>query len=219
MIIMRTNGDVLPPDNPLIVNRISDCRLANANNSTVLSYFALTHLVIHRTDLDTLDPVANPHPVTNDNLDGPALAGRFADPALGTGKLIPYHFLLRADTPHWTLEQILPLSLRGAHAIGYNYRSIGIAAVGDFRRYAPPLDQYAKLVKLVAALVVINKGLIVAGHSDLPGAVGDSKKICPGAYLPVSVLAGQALTSLPTNCMKWTNTEAQGWLVSAGVTI
>ena len=197
------------------VNRTLVCRQHNANNKKVLPTAAVTHIVIHRTDLCVFDPVANPHPVPNALLDGPALAERFCNVALGCGGCIPYHFLIRVNAPTWTVEQLLPLSIRGAHAIGYNYRSWGIAVLGDFRRAAPPVGQYDALVQLVALLLpaVRPDGLIVAGHTDLPGAAANSKKVCPGSFLPAAKVRADAVATLPPGWTTWTpETLATRWL-------
>lgn len=218
VVTMRTDG--VPDARTLfVINRIAECRAVNKNNGKILPHSVLSHLVIHRTDLDTLDPLTNPDPIANALLDGPALALRFNNKGLGTGGLIPYHFLLRADAPTWTLEQLLPISIRGAHAVGFNWRGLGVAAVGDFRKYAPPAGQYAKLVQLTALLIVIQKGLITAGHTDLAGASIDSGKVCPGAYLPVKVLAATALATLPTNWKQWPADEVNARLIAAGITL
>lgn len=215
-VTMRTDG---PEVAPFVVDRTAECRAANPNNTAILLRLAISHLVVHRTDLDTLDPEANPDPVPNDQLDGPALALRFANPRLGTAGRIPYHFLLRADEPTWTLEQMLPLSARGAHAIGYNWRAIGVAAVGDFRRYPPQPGAYDKLVRLCGLLIPINGGLLTVGHTDLPGAAADTTKVCPGSYLPVKPLAAQALASLPEGWMGWTEGAVTARLTLAGIVV
>lgn len=217
MVVTMHTGDV--GAGPFVVNKIAVCRTVNKNNGKVLPRSVLSHLVIHRTDLDTLDPVANPNPVPNELLDGQALAIRFANAALGTGGLIPYHFLFRADAPVWTIEQLLPLSVRGSHAVGFNWRGIGVAAVGDFRKYAPPAGMYEKLVKLTALLIPINGGLVTAGHTDLSGASADANKVCPGSFLPVKVLAASALASLPTNWKRWSVDEVNARLTAAGITL
>jgi hypothetical protein len=219
MVITNTTADLPSKPVPFVWNRIAECRTVNKRNVHVLPRPALSHLVIHRTDLDHLDPVANPNPVPNELLDGPALALRFNNPGLGTGGAIPYHFLLRSDPGLWTLEQLLPLSVRGAHAVGFNWRGIGVAAVGDFRKYAPPAEQYDKLVKLVALLIPIQRGLITAGHTDLAGASADANKVCPGAFLPVKVLAASALATLPTDWNLWPASEVDARLVAAGITL
>jgi hypothetical protein len=219
MVITDTTADLPARPTPFVVNRIAECRTVNKRNGQVLPRTVLSHLVIHRTDLDTLDPRANPDPVPNELLDGPALALRFNSVGLGTGGLIPYHFLLRADALIWTLEQILPLSVRGAHAVGFNWRGIGVAAVGDFRKYPPPAGQYNKLVKLCALLIPINGGLVTAGHTDLSGASVDASKVCPGSFLPVKVLAGHALATLPADWNRWSADAVNARLTAAGIAL
>jgi hypothetical protein len=65
----------------------------------------------------------------------------------------------------------------------------------------------------------INGGLIAAGHTDLPGAAGDTGKICPGAYLPVKVLAAAALATMPTNWKQWPVDEVTSRLRTAGIAL
>jgi hypothetical protein len=219
MMITQTTecGPVGPA--PLVVNRVAECHAVNANNRRVLPFGSLAYAVFHRADLDRLDPVANPYPIQNEDLDGPGLACSFLNAGLGTGGCIPYTFLLRANPGVWTLEQLLPLSICGAHAIGYNARSIGIATVGDFRKAPPAAGQYDKLVQLATLLLPINGGLDPVGHTDLPDASADPNKVCPGAFLPVKVIAASALAALPTNWKMWSRDEVTSRLLAAGITL
>lgn len=214
-ITMKTDDDTVYTL-PLVSNRVASCHDANPTNSKPLPRNQITHLVIHRTDLDKLDPIANPYPIPNSLLDGVSLSSRFKNPALGTGGCIPYHFLIRIDEAY-TIEQMLPLTLRGAHAIGYNYRAVGIALVGDFTRYPPPMGQYNKLVSLVSTLLPINGGLLVAGHTDLPGAAADPGKVCPGPFLPVKQVTNEAAMRLPSDYPVWATAQTDYVLAKAGI--
>ena len=162
---------------------IDSTKLCTANKP--LSYDAIKYLIIHRTDLED-KATGNDNPIANNLLTGTELVSRFKNPLLGTCGLIPYHFLIRY--PYGQVEQLLPLSRRGAHAIGYNYQSIGVAVVGRLDLGPASNDQYMTLVMICADLARINKGLIIVGHTDLPGASADKNKHCPGKYLDISKL-------------------------------
>lgn len=200
-----------------IHNRITACQNANQK---VLPQAAVKMLVLHRTDLHVFDPVANPHPIPDDLLDGPALAARFKNKGLGTGGITPYHFLIRANTPEFAVEQILPLSLRGAHAAGYNWQSYGIACVGDFRKSPVPEGMWLNLCELMSLLIPINGGLDAAGHSDLPGACpSDPNKVCPGTHLSPKLAAAQAMNGLPPDWRVWTSDDVNARLLAAGIAL
>ena len=206
----------------IVSNRVSECR---NKNKKVLPRAAVRYLVIHRTDLNTFDPFTNPRPVPDDKLDGPALAKRFQDapaahPAgLGTGGLTPYHFLIRANAPLYTVEQILPLTLRGAHTIGFNWQSWGIALVGDFRKASPPPTQYVNLVSLVAMLLPTNGGLQVMGHTDAPDTSVDPGKRCPGVGLSTAQITADTIGLLPAEWTSWGQDQIDLALLAAGITI
>ena len=203
-------------DLPTVVNRIIACRNTNCK---ILPYAALKFVILHRTDLCTLDLQANPHPIENGLLDGPELAERFKNRNLGTAGLTPYHFLIRANDPDFTIEQLIPITLRGAHAIGYNWRSLAVACVGDFRTNYIPHKMWNSLCELLALLIPINGGLDVVGHTDLPGAAADPNKVCPGQHLsPVSAKA-QALSILPIDYASWNQGAIDHRLIQAGILI
>lgn len=216
-ITMRTDDDLVC-SLPLVSNRVAFCHDANPANAKPLPRTQITHLVIHRTDLDKLDPEANPYPIPNNLLDGVALASRFKHQGLGTAGCVPYHFLIRLNDAY-TIEQMLPLSIRGAHAIGYNWRSIGVALVGDFTKYAPAPGQYDRLVSLVATLLPINGGLLVGGHTDLPGAAGDARKVCPGPFLPIGPIKTSAEMKLPPDYQVWGQGQIDFVIAKAGIVL
>jgi hypothetical protein len=152
-------------------------------------------LVIHRTSLSKPGD-DNPDPVSDLLLDGPRLALRFRNTLLGTGGAVPYHFLVLIDGE---VQQLLPLSVRGAHSKGYNHESIAVAVVGANLEHQKPLDmQLDSLVRLVAILRGINGGLRIVGHTDLPGASADPNKVCPGPYLAAADIDRMASSYLPT---------------------
>lgn len=159
-----------------IYDRIPECR--NGNNTRRLIFDRVEYWIIHRISL------ADQH-LLDENLDGPALARAFSDVAMGTGKAIPYHFLILQDG---IIEQLIPLSLRGAHAKGYNSKSWAVGVVGDFTKHDPTPLQWDLLTWLSRTMYPINGGLSIVGHTDLAGSSGDSKKVCPGQYLSVTQL-------------------------------
>lgn len=101
-----------------------------------------------------------------------------------------YHLFVRRDG---IVDLTLGFELRGAHAIGFNHNSIGIAVHGDFDpapHGAHYLYQYPTQAQLDAleCLVLglqwwLGKSLYVNGHTELPKASADPKKVCPGKYL------------------------------------
>lgn len=181
----------------------------------------VTHLVIHRCDLHQIGP-DNPHPVADEMLDGQTLAMRFRASTqpppygLGTYGRIPYHAVvdLRAN-----IQQILPLSLMGAHAIGYNWRSWGVAVVGDTDQRPATADQWEALVWVCSSLAVANRGLIISGHTSLPGASADPTKRCPGRYLPVTRLGVEAERRMPPGWQGADQGMVANWLRTDGWTL
>ncbi|MBD9179251.1 MAG: lysozyme [Odoribacter splanchnicus] len=90
---------------------------------------------------------------------------------------IGYHYVIRRDG---TVENGRPLEKAGAHAQGYNSRSVGICYAGGKGDDGRPEDnrtpeQKATLQKLVAELLEQFPDAEVCGHRDLPGV----NKECP----------------------------------------
>lgn len=104
-----------------------------------------------------------------------------------------------------SLEQV------GAHAVGWNHRSLGIAAYGCFdpepeslplahlpHNLHPTPQQLAALETLVLGLCWwLGKRLYVAGHTELPNASRFPGKRCPGRYLDMDALRALTGTELP----------------------
>lgn len=91
---------------------------------------------------------------------------------------IGYHYVIRKDG---TVERGRPRITIGAHAEGYNSRSIGINVVGDFEQAQPKDAQIESAAQLIAELADIY-GLTptpetVVGHRDLMATT------CPGENL------------------------------------
>ncbi len=91
---------------------------------------------------------------------------------------IGYHFVIRRDG---TLETGRPLSITGAHARGYNKRSIGVCLVGGVNDEDGDSEgnfevgQFDTLRTLLMTLHARYEGLTILGHRDLPGVTKD----CP----------------------------------------
>ncbi len=66
----------------------------------------------------------------------------------------------------------------GAHAYGYNKKSIGICLIGNFDSNTPTDKQYQSLISLIRSLQIDFKINKVIGHIE----TGLSKKSCPGKY-------------------------------------
>lgn len=90
---------------------------------------------------------------------------------------IGYHFVIRRDG---TVEKGRDVSQIGAHAAGWNHRSLGICLVGGLDKNGKPEDnftddQYAALAELLLKLQPEYQKATVLGHRDLHGV----KKDCP----------------------------------------
>lgn len=90
---------------------------------------------------------------------------------------IGYHYVIRRNA---AVEIGRPIEQVGAHAVGYNTRSIGIALVGGVDENNEPEmnftdEQMQVLRHTIDALKYIYGDLKVIGHRDLPGV----NKACP----------------------------------------
>ena len=91
---------------------------------------------------------------------------------------IGYHYVIRKDG---TIERGRPRDVIGAHAQGFNSRSIGINIVGDFERAVPVTAQIESASMLIAELCNIYSlcpdAQTIVGHRDLMNTD------CPGCNL------------------------------------
>ena len=101
-----------------------------------------------------------------------------------------YHFLVLKDG---TVERGRPEKMIGAHAQGFNARSIGINIVGDFEQGEPTAEQIESAAQLIADLsdkygISITADNVV-GHRDL------MPTDCPGRnlYSIMDILRGKAV--------------------------
>ncbi len=180
----------------LVINRTAECAATNKRKPDLLH---LRYLVIHETSLARLGP-DNPNPVPDNDLDGATLARIFRENdkprphGLGTGGWCPYHFLVSTTG---RVEQLMALTCVGAHAVGYNSQSIAIALVGNFERDRVPGPQLRAASRVCAALVPINKGLVIGGHTVTFNASSDPGKVCPGPNLRIPDLVQRVTERLP----------------------
>jgi hypothetical protein len=170
----------------VIRNVIAEC---GARNNRLVSSPEL--IVVHKTSLSAAGS-DNPHPVTDEALDGVSLVRTFASrplpppDGLGTCGLAPYHLLVRSDA---TVEQMLPLSLSGAHARAFNAKSWAIAYVGE-----RPTVYQVRAVERCCALLVLASVVVagmparIVGHTSLPGASASASKVCPHEALALARL-------------------------------
>jgi len=140
----------------------------------------MKYIVIHRVSLANYDKDQNPDPISDELLNAKEVALRFKNKALGTLGYTPYHILIKQNG---TIEQMLPLSVRGAHSKGYNWCSWAVAVVGNTDQNEIKDAQYHPLVLVCKYLS--RPGLEIVGHTDLPGASADPNKKCPGRFLPL----------------------------------
>lgn len=120
-------------------------------------------------------------------------AKAFTDKSLGTGGSMPYHFVIARDG---NIEQGVPLGLEAPGALKLNKCGIQISVFGDFRSKDPTPAQFGALVELCTVLSNMFSSVSIVGHSDVPGAAGDTGKICPGKKLDLKVLRERVSNNL-----------------------
>jgi N-acetylmuramoyl-L-alanine amidase len=106
-----------------------------------------------------------------------------------TGGYVGYTFIIRRDG---LVDQLRQLNQVTMHSIGYNHTYIGVAVVGDFNKHQPTPAQWDSLVELCYLLSLqIGPNWELHGHTELPGASRDPKKICPGKFLDLKKLEAE----------------------------
>ena len=91
-----------------------------------------------------------------------------------------YHYYVRYDG---SVIPLLPETVQGVHACGYNYCSLGIVYEGGLDENGNPADtrteaQKASLVALLRSLKEDYPAAKIVGHRELPGV----HKACPCYY-------------------------------------
>lgn len=218
MTVTRDDGAVLGgPESsarrtaPLVVyDRVAECYKPGSRPAMARS--AVRLLVVHHTSLSQ-GGADNPHPVPDEHIDGPALAARFvANAGLGTGQCVPYHGLTLWSGRN---EQMLPLSVRGAHALGVNGVSWAWAIVGEERPAS--FEQLSALADVCAVLSVLGGGLELMGHADVPGGSRDAQKTCPRPTVDMDQLRALVRDRMPSGWRLWSTPQAEDYAVSAGL--
>lgn len=87
---------------------------------------------------------------------------------------IGYHFYIRKNGD---IFEGRPCTMIGAHAEGYNYRSISVCLSGNFEVEKPTKAQIASLAYMLEKLKTKYPNAIIAGHREL------NSTACPGANL------------------------------------
>ncbi|MEW6171849.1 MAG: N-acetylmuramoyl-L-alanine amidase [Bacillota bacterium] len=88
---------------------------------------------------------------------------------------VGYHYVVRRNGD---IERGRPEHMQGAHVIGHNDHSLGVALGGDFTKYVPPEAQLSAAVKLVRDLLMRYPKAKLARHRDLQSTS------CPGDAFP-----------------------------------
>lgn len=101
-------------------------------------------------------------------------------PPVGNGwNDIGYHAVIEQVESGWEVLVGRPWTVAGAHAPGYNDKSLGVCLAGNFEESGPPRGQLqvaAAFVRWVCALYSIPTTHII-GHRDATAG-----RTCPGKY-------------------------------------
>jgi len=112
---------------------------------------------------------------------------RYPEVAKATGGQLAYTIMIGKKGEVW---QCLPLGDVGHHARRWSSRTIGVAVIGDPRKFEVPHAQYWALVdtcSLIARVLGTSSNQI-KGHDERHGARRDRRKRCPGRHLKLSQL-------------------------------
>ena len=96
---------------------------------------------------------------------------------------IAYHFGLERINDALQVMIGRPLSIVGAHAVGFNHTHIGVCIVGDFDKAPPAEDVWESAVKLVRNVMYVFKlsHTSILGHRETFNIRGvPVQKTCPG---------------------------------------
>lgn len=95
-----------------------------------------------------------------------------------------YHFIIgNGITKDGQIYNARPIDYVGAHAYGYNTKSIGICIIGNFDCSTPSFRQYRSLIKLILSLKEEYKikSENVLGHNE----TSLCEKTCPGKRISI----------------------------------
>lgn len=204
-----TTPGVDVPYRPRVVNRISECFETGASHPLLPG--RLRYIILHHCGLANLTD-DNPHPVSDEDLNAPAMAGRMRY-IKGIGRM-PYHGVTTLDGAN---EQALPLNKQGAHALDYNDESLAWCLVGE--KGPASGRQFDAAIEAVGLLVIWSGVTTIVGHTDLPGASADPKKRCP--YPTITPIQFQAMVfgRLPSGWALWNQAMRNEYVTSCGLVI
>lgn len=166
----------------MIVSFIDECARICNHKAHARTENLLNRIAIHRCSFERS---SKQFYCQDEKLNAIELASRFAvtdqyAPGYYTKGTIPYTFLIKKDG---SIEQCLPVGAVSNHALRWNIPAVGIAVIGDHRREKCGVEQWNRVVDLCALWK--SYGLRVYGHDELPFAMGDRTKKCPGKYFPM----------------------------------
>lgn len=97
---------------------------------------------------------------------------------------IGYHFIIEKIQNRYEILVGRMPSYQGAHCLGLNSKSIGVALIGNFNESPPPQEQWQLALKLVRSLMAIFKVPKdnVIGHREVNRVLGRVvyRGDCPG---------------------------------------
>jgi hypothetical protein len=142
-------------------------------------------IVLHHCSLKAIG-------VHDEDLTGELLAQLFETRTdLGTGRCRPYHVGIRVDG---TVDQLISLLRRGAHALAFNASSLAVVTFGES---GLTTAQRNVLPDVLADLLLLTDGVPVRGHTALgPTATRPGHPICPHPTTDVRELELVALQRL-----------------------
>ena len=156
----------------IVLNRITECQ---GEHREIRNLSQLEYLIIHRFGWNDLREY-EANGIEPDAV-GIATFYRTNPEAYRTTKgAMPYTFVIGR---HGTIWQACELGVLTPHAARFNTCGIGIACLGDFR-WLPPTDEQKRSVLELSAALVRFHPMRIEGHTDIPGAMKDPNKSCPG---------------------------------------
>lgn len=107
---------------------------------------------------------------------------------------VPYHFLVDAAGE---VHRMLPLEARGAHAGAFNWRSVAVACLGDFRAEAPTDAQVDATIMLLQDLLEVYPGAKILSHDEVLRCLSQDPKGCVGPLFPLEEVRQRAHAAAP----------------------
>lgn len=104
---------------------------------------------------------------------------------------VPYHFLVDGSG---RVARMLALEARGAHAGSYNWKSVAVACLGDFRAAAPPEPQVAATIALLRDILAVYPNADVIDHDEANRRMHLPVKGCVGDRFPLARVRASALS-------------------------